>query len=450
VSCDERFHNITAADNNVLILTDAWITVTEKYDDYEQVPDLYSASITIVSWDIISMVEDIQLIQNSTNAAVSGDVVNVTSLYEEYVRSGGYQNWCRKDNQVERIYPGFRARRNCSCDEACYLFASCCPDAAYHQYRRCTPAYFGPTGYPRPISMFHSMISRCPTSCRNAYLKERCERLEDYDLFNIPVFNVQTKETYRNIYCVVCHDQNNLMTQTFRDLKPWNVSIACPRLMHTLFMSSMKSILRSAEENDCTIYFTSTNAVESCVFLGYEVADVINKCNVTGMAMTVSEDAQNLCEDPTMIVMAKSLNYKYRNQICDMCNSKTFEDPISKCYLEEHLKPNYSQLTLNKCEHGNEDDMAQYPYRNTFCQECNDVSHLQGRYGYREIFSYSRNSFQISNTKPYKVPDLELPEIPLEQCNERDFMDVYEVCMYLILKVAVSEKKHAKFQISSR
>jgi hypothetical protein len=190
------------------------------------------------------------------------------------------------------------------------------------------------------------------------------------DGFNIPLFNVQTQDTFKNIYCVLCHDQNNTVKQNLHYLNPWNMSLVCPRLMFPLSMPSMKSILRSAEQNNCTIYFTSTNADDNCI-RKYDSLDTINKCNVTGMALSVSEDARKMCEDPTMTVMATSRNYIYKNQICDVCNSEIFEDPISKCYLEGYYKPYYSLLTQNNCENGNVDNLANYPFRNAFCQKCN-------------------------------------------------------------------------------
>ncbi|XP_056017566.1 uncharacterized protein LOC125668152 [Ostrea edulis] len=409
LACEECFHNTTPADDGVLTFTDAWLAVSEEYD---QTRNIYLADITVLSCDVTSIVENMLLMQNPTkDVTVLNDGVNLTSLYEEYVRSGGYQNWCHRDHQVDKVHPGFRARRHCLCGEDCYRVASCCPDAAYHQHRRCTPAFLGQGPNTERIGHSYYMISKCPISSKNTYLKDRCETLVDYDLFNIPVINVQTKETYKNVYCAVCHNQNDTTSQKFHDFKLWNVSLVCPRLLFPLFMSSMEAILRSAEKNNCSIYFTSTNIVETCT-LDNDVA--INKCNVTGMAMSVSESARRMCEEPTMNIMAKSRNYIYKNQICDMCNSAIYEDPISKCYLQNNLKRNSNPTFLYYCEHG-DDDIQYYPFRNIFCKQCNlvSVATQDSELTYREIFAF------------VYIPNKVL-EKSSEQCVEGYFKDVYE------------------------
>jgi hypothetical protein len=154
------------------------------------------------------------------------------------------------------------------------------------------------------------------------------------------------------------------------------------------------------------------------------------------MVKSVSKDAMRMCEDPTMTVMAKSRNYIYKNQICDLCNSKAYESPISKCYLQGYFKPNYNLLTQHNCEHGYMDVIANYPFRNEFCQECNtpniSLLYINSHVHYMPLFSmqgliWSSDVFS-SSVMPYEGPDLEIPETPFTQCNEKSFVDVYEVC----------------------
>lgn len=58
-------------------------------------------------------------------------VVNLIVLYEEYVRLGGYCNWCLEEYRVDKIFFGFKVRRDCSCDDNCYKFVFCCFDVVY-------------------------------------------------------------------------------------------------------------------------------------------------------------------------------------------------------------------------------------------------------------------------------------------------------------------------------
>lgn len=58
-------------------------------------------------------------------------------------------------------------------------------------------------------------------------------------------------------------------------------------------------------------------------------------------------------------LMAKSLNFIYKNQICDLCNSDVFEEPILICFIPAKDVSNADQYN---CENGNWNEET-YPFK---------------------------------------------------------------------------------------
>ncbi|XP_062569088.1 uncharacterized protein LOC134231182, partial [Saccostrea cucullata] len=74
-------------------LTNTEVQVSEEYYFKNK---KYSAVVEFLSWDIVSNVEQLLSTQTSTNETrVSEAPVNLSALYEEFVRSGGYHDWCQ-------------------------------------------------------------------------------------------------------------------------------------------------------------------------------------------------------------------------------------------------------------------------------------------------------------------------------------------------------------------
>ena len=341
-SKDSSFtYNVTKTHNEkVLHYSDAVVTLSESYKSAD---DTYVANITFLSYgideDIRNILAESDDIKNYTD---SGDNVNLTSLYEEYVKSGGYRNWCHENHQVSKIFPGFKARKNCTCDDTCYRFSSCCPDAAYFQRKSCSSADFHMLERPMKKA-YYFFVNKCYRNYSNTAIKLKCENDKDTWFLNTPVLNVRTKESYRNLYCFICNNHEDVENINISHVRIWNASLVCQNgLLIPDLMSSVAAILQNAEQKLCSFHFVSSYFLDKCE---PKIEPTIDTCNATGNAKLVSKDARFLCEEIDRGVMAKSQNRWYKNQICDLCNSETFEDPLPN--ITDPESPEFPEISYN-------------------------------------------------------------------------------------------------------
>lgn len=401
---------------NVYTYTDALVNITEKYDSAE---NEYTADVNMLSWNLGDDIGNYLPLNNITIETSDSHIVNLTSLYEEYVRAGGYENWCHENHQIDKIYPGFKARKNCLCEENCYKYSLCCPDVAFYEHRACVPGFMDQNLNSKTPGAYYFLISRCPVSYTYTYIKSRCEELFDYDVFNIPVTDVQRNIAYKNIYCFLCHNQLEDVDLNLTDVKAWKVNLVCPLVVFPMYMKSYTSLLQAAILSNCSVQFSSTDIVDRCE---PETYDTINKCNVTGLVKSVSENARKMCENTGRLIMKKSRNYLYKNQICDLCNSETFEDPVGFCFTGN--QQNIISY-VNGCRFDIL-DMQAYPFKNNFCWECN-AFYTSRDLGLNEIMVSYRDLFSFSEKKTYNVKSLE------SHCSEKEFKDVLKVSAFIFM-----------------
>ncbi|RWS08920.1 G-protein coupled receptor Mth2-like protein [Dinothrombium tinctorium] len=129
---------------------------------------------------------------------------------------------CEKESLRSRSLDSVK-ERNCACDKNCAIFGDCCINAKYvglmptfRQKWEC-----------REMRQFGGiyMRSSCPPNFKNFILKTKCENdtLPSDPLSSLPVTNVQSKITYKNIHCALCNDD-------FRNVTFWNPRIECKDL----------------------------------------------------------------------------------------------------------------------------------------------------------------------------------------------------------------------------
>ncbi|XP_019918392.3 uncharacterized protein [Magallana gigas] len=409
--------NYNKSHEQMLQFDDALVLFSEEYNGTN---DRYIANLTLLSLNLAESLNKSLSGNYTLNESVDFEAaVNLTALYEEYVRSGGYRNWCSEEHRVDKIFPGFKARRDCSCDDNCYKSASCCPDAAFFQRRTCSAAHIIRTARYEFNTSYYFMIRKCPIYYKHASIKLKCESNSNVDLLNIPVINIQTHETYFNIYCYICHNQKEPNYQNLTDIMVWNVSLVCPKLFFPALKPSISAILQTANENGCSLHYSTTFFVDSC-----ELTDrqTIGICNQTGVVKSVSQSARFMCESIDGNLMAKSQYSMYKNPICDLCNSEIFEEPISNCYFKDL---DVSNLDRYNCENGNL-DVHSYPFKNRYCKTCNRRIMLPQTgtdFIHNDIFKNGlptyRNLFVMSDTSE------EDPTRQVVGCSRSQFKDTY-------------------------
>lgn len=320
----------------VLHYDDALVTFLEEYNT---ITGEYVANITFLAANLTESFNNILFYNDSLNESVDFEAaVNLTALYEEYVRSGGYRNWCSEEHRVDKIFPGFKARRDCSCDDNCYISASCCPDAAYFQRSTCSAAYikflyaFGEI----INASYYFMIRKCPLNYKYRLIKLKCESYYDYydyDLRNIPILNIESNNTYFNIYCYLCNTQQELAFPNLTNIKLWNVSLACSTLMFPTLKSSIAAVLQTASYSGCTVQYSTTliDKVETCK---PDFSESIGKCNTTGVVKSVSDSARYMCENIDRSLEIQSI--KIRSAIC--VTARFSKNPSLIVTFVHHLK----------------------------------------------------------------------------------------------------------------
>lgn len=156
---NDSVKNFTLCDGKIYAYRDSIVEITEEYKESK---NEYSAIVEIISWNIADEIREFLSKNDNKSNPIINNSVNLTALYEEYVRAGGYENWCHDDHQIHRIYPGFKARRNCLCDKNCFKFSSCCPDVAFYEHKACVPGFIeGIISMESKGSNFY-LISKCP------------------------------------------------------------------------------------------------------------------------------------------------------------------------------------------------------------------------------------------------------------------------------------------------
>lgn len=411
----------------LLQFDDALVLFSEEYNGTNDKKSRYMANLTLLSLNLAESLH--KSLSGNDTLNVSPDfeaAVNLTALYEEYVRSGGYRNWCSEEHRVDKIFPGFKARRDCSCDDNCYKSASCCPDAAYFQRRVCSAAYIKHRSDDRFLTSYYFMIRKCPINYRYPSIKLKCEKNFNVDLLNIPVINIQTQETYFNIYCYICHNQQEPNYQNLTDIMVWNVSLVCPNLFFPALKPSISAVLQTASEKDCSLHYSTTYLVDSCELTDRWTIDI---CNQTGVVKSLSESVRFMCESMNGNLMANSQNSMYKNPICDLCNSEIFEEPISNCYMQDL---DFSNSDKYNCENGNL-DVHSYPFKNKYCKTCNtlyisydlsyqiNIDKVVSEVDYIEqpLLPSLRNLFGMSDTSK------EHPTRQITGCSRSEFKDTY-------------------------
>lgn len=423
--CDIQNENcIQRESHKSVTLTDAQIILTESFESKN---GDYIANIDFLSSNLPTKMQEVILSRNISNTTSPDNTVDLKSLYLEYLSSGGYQNWCDEDHKKEKIYPALKGRRTCSCAPDCYLTMSCCPDAAYHHRWSCIRPTLGKTRQNASIQPVF-LITRCPVGYEDEFVKSRCEESEDFDTLHIPVINIRDKKVYKNSYCFLCSDKTDVINQSIAYIKPWNVSLVCPHVFFPKFLKSMESIFDYAEQINCFINFKTSFQIDTC-----NVNPTINKCNVTGLATSISKNSIALCENPAMNIMTQSKNTVYRNIICDLCNSEFLEDPISQCNVTGNWiidildVRNGAEFYKRRCVSDVFDPMK-YPFKNAYCKTCNfDTAPNKDKYiihagdyktSYRQLFSI-----------------LEVPRqdkaVSADSCNAEEMYDPYKVRLFM-------------------
>ncbi|XP_062574134.1 uncharacterized protein LOC134235970 [Saccostrea cucullata] len=222
----------------------------------------------------------------------------------------------------------------CSCREDCYRKSNCCPSVVHlnntndsikvNDQLICTQTEFKAPGfsYNETGGNMYWMIATCPPSYPNKDILNNCTQnvslTSNRDVsFYRPVTSAATNETYKNVFCALCHGENR------------NAIIRWKMFVETDVQKSILDV-RETEEKLFEL-MASSNIDVGVVFLPPDsfknhtetcFTDYISSCNVSGLWTAYDQVTREACEDTNLISIFTDCTDLYKNVYCAICNQR--------------------------------------------------------------------------------------------------------------------------------
>lgn len=252
----------------------------------------------------------------------------------------------------------------CYCDSQCTLYNDCCFDAPAAKSKRFqTNARFSCSSLGRNVNIY--LIDQCARQWwGSAALQRKCEdQSGSVDIsMAVPVTDMNTNITYRNVYCAECNNVEQ------RNLLPFHLSIQCHDQlaeMNDTYGFVIQNILNV--NGYWGIYHWNQNSGDMefmycSIFQHLPISEqlAVRRCDID-MVSTCShgwnfEPTRHRCMSTNMHIVYGSYGKRYRNIHCAVCNYIPAND-IS-CRPPQHgfgfgggFSPNFNMLTYawNAC-----------------------------------------------------------------------------------------------------
>lgn len=165
---------------------------------------------------------------------------------------------------------------------------------------------------------YYWLVSSCPESQKNSTLSKYCENPDLVKLSShIPVSDALTGISFRNIFCALCHN--------FQELVPWKINIFSARIQRVSDYSheDLVKMAMSMTDNIFSILFEPEIKSRECIPDHMLLA---KECNETGQWKEYDSQLEALCESYTNPILAKvSRRKQLKNYHCALCNGFTVD-----------------------------------------------------------------------------------------------------------------------------
>ncbi|XP_033640757.1 uncharacterized protein LOC117300993 [Asterias rubens] len=225
----------------------------------------------------------------------------------------------------------------CNCDTDCVFFDDCCQDytgtcdgSAQQSYNSSgiNLEGFEPQSFsciaPTENSKEYLLVTNCPKDTTDTQTTVQCENPDQDDVFaTIPCYGTNNGVHYRNIYCGLCHGEE----QT--DLIPWEILVDCgdqqskSNSAAELLQNSISNLNQVENELGCDVIFKVSKTEGILVPPRGCYPDVIRHC-------PTAEDAlSDACESYTALTTVTNLGEQlFRNPHCALCNLPNGPDRV--------------------------------------------------------------------------------------------------------------------------
>jgi hypothetical protein len=318
---------------------------------------------------------------------------NMTALLYDYVMNCGVGMLCDPDVVWTTISGGdekaeMHTCNPCSCDDDCHIFGTCCPDLAFKYldrqplYQCLHNRYTKSSSNSAAAQPYYYMITSCPSTGSDSDLKRRCTEIDTTSnldpILHLPVTSNSTGQTYRNVYCALCHKDPDALEGL------WTTDVKCKTSVTFDQYSSTAELLRAAvSAGGCYVTFFPKEwmASRTCN------ADVktwatthIGICNVTCKWRQYDPDVEWACAHYTLPYGREGYQRKYNNVFCRSCNEDFSGDEfISSCNVTGNWTT-YDAGTEWRCKNYQAEEGGNFlklnvyqnrSIRNYFCCTCN-------------------------------------------------------------------------------
>jgi len=274
-------------------------------------PSLFSKTSVLLALFWISLQTAVALLTNSSSLAGEDDGPPTSEVTCDYFAS---------------CAPGIDHKNQCFCDRLCRIYGDCCSDYVDEedgypptplpaQHFTCTRI----SSYPYSVYV----ITDCPSTydvrfvldgCRHGSASARPPSTETF--YVVPVTSRTSRLVYRNIYCAVCHGEE--------DAGFWNVTTVCQE-------PSTEDTVSSGQESsgidDIDTLMRQESFVDDCSFSFTPTIDVPEPRRCVDSIATCPDDADaelvsGCLRSSNVVYVYASENVPYRNRDCSACNGE--------------------------------------------------------------------------------------------------------------------------------
>jgi len=217
--------------------------------------------------------------------------------------------------------PGVDHTNSCFCDRLCRIYADCCPDyvdeEGDHQLTPLSPDLFTCTWmHPSPVYI----ITKCPATYDVQFVLDGCRfgsahvhHPSNEVFYVVPVSSRTSGLVYRNVYCAICHGEENVGF--------WNVTTGSCHEQHILEQVTSAAGVENIEE-----LVRHESIVGNCLFSFTPVSNIPEPRRCVDSVSSCPDDAD--AEVASRCARASNVVYvyhgirfqAYRNRDCAACN----------------------------------------------------------------------------------------------------------------------------------
>lgn len=275
--------------------------------------------------------------------------INISHLSSMYIPVCGTKGLCSLSYAQQQLPFVYSSCPDCSCDEFCIFSKTPCCFQNFFQSTNvhCRDFSLRSSNWSDTQS-FNFVVDVCPSDA-DKKLAHNCSR--EYSVMermtDPPVADPETRISYNNRYCALCHGINRT--------ENWKIEFHCLKQQDFNYISSYEEILSAAEVAECSVMHTSNFATKCDI-----VDTVVTKCNVSGTWKDYDIEIEKACHSEY------SNSYQmYKNVFCAMCNPPVPSEDIQLESCAPNLENDMTTACFDQLE-----TMLTYPFKNLFCKHC--------------------------------------------------------------------------------